>query len=283
MRLALREWPGGEPAVLLLHGLASTSRIFDLLAPELSPEFRVAAYDQRGHGESAKPSSGYGFEDLAGDAEAVRRGLRLGRPVVLGHSWGANVALEHAVRYPRSVSGLVLLDGGFLNLRSRMDWTTAKEQMTPPHLAGMRVEEFLALARRRMDGQFEWMPAHTEIVGSMMRIDRDGRIRPRLSLRNHLRIVRALWAQDAIGLLRRVRVPTLVLAVHGPHIVPGEDRWLEAKRDDAAAVETIGEPVTFEWIEGIHDLPIQDPVRLALRLREFVHERIPRYPVRDDR
>ena len=61
VRLSVREWPGEGAGVLLLHGLASTSRIWDLVAPRLSPGLRPVAYDQRGHGMSGKPSSGYGL------------------------------------------------------------------------------------------------------------------------------------------------------------------------------------------------------------------------------
>ena len=83
------------------------------------------AYDQRGHGRSTKPSSGYGFERPTADAAAVIRATGLGRPIVVGHSWGANVALELAVRHPRLVSrgdpagrGL-LIDAGPVRLAHR--------------------------------------------------------------------------------------------------------------------------------------------------------------------
>ena len=46
--------------LVLLHGLASTQRIWDLMLPRLVRRFRVVTYDARGHGRSAKPSSGYG-------------------------------------------------------------------------------------------------------------------------------------------------------------------------------------------------------------------------------
>ena len=62
VRLAARGWEGDAPGVLLLHGLASSSHIWDLVAPRLAPALRVIAYDQRGHGRSGKPTSGYGFE-----------------------------------------------------------------------------------------------------------------------------------------------------------------------------------------------------------------------------
>ena len=45
---------------------------------------------------------------------------------------GANVALELAVRRSRSVGGTVLVDGGFLTMRERFDWATAKRTLSPP-------------------------------------------------------------------------------------------------------------------------------------------------------
>src|SRR6266545_1920073 len=76
VRLAVREWPSGGPSILLLHGLASSSHIWDLVAPRLAPRFRVVAYDQRGHGLSGKPSSGYGCDVLvAGGFLSMRDGM----------------------------------------------------------------------------------------------------------------------------------------------------------------------------------------------------------------
>lgn len=272
VRLMAREWPGDGPAVLLLHGLASSSRILDLLAPQLASSFRVVAYDQRGHGRSTKPDRRYGFDHVAGDALAVIRAFRLDRPVLVGHSWGANVALEVAARWPRRVAGAVLIDGGFLSLRDEMDWRTARTVLAPPPLAGMRVEDFLAMARSGFEGRLTVTPEVEAAVLSIVRVDREGRIRPRLSLRHHLRILRALWEQDTLALLRGIRVPTLVLAtrVRGPR--PEEVPFLEAKRAASHAVRAIGAPVAFEWIEGIHDIPLQRPEALARRIGRFVSD-----------
>jgi pimeloyl-ACP methyl ester carboxylesterase len=271
VRLAVREWPGTESPLLLLHGLASSSHIWDLVAPRLQRSgSRVVAYDQRGHGRSGKPSSGYGFERVAADAASVIRGTRLGRPVVVGHSWGANVALELAVRHRRMVRGLVLLDGGFLNLRGRMDWSTAKEQLAPPELKGTPVYEFLEMLRYFLDGQIEITPEVEAVFLSLMRVDRQGNIHPRLSRANHLRILRALWEQDTLGLLRRTEVPTLVLAARSRSGLPDSAGFLEEKERAAPTVRAIGGPVRFEWIEGIHDVPLQRPDAVAQRITRFV-------------
>jgi pimeloyl-ACP methyl ester carboxylesterase len=272
VRLAVREWPGKGPSILLLHGLASSSHIWDLVAPRLAPRFRVVAYDQRGHGLSGKPSSGYGFDRLIADAAAVIRTLRLGRPVVVGHSWGANVALQLAVDRPRLVSGDVLVDGGFLSMRDRMDWRTARTMLAPPQLKGMSLQQFRAGMRGFTRGAVELTPEIESVFLSLMRVDGDGNIHPRLSRANHLRILRALWEQDAQGLLRRVQVPTLVLAVRS---APGEADsagFMEEKERAAEVVKAIDKAVRFEWIEGIHDIPLQRPDAVAEQIERFARE-----------
>jgi pimeloyl-ACP methyl ester carboxylesterase len=267
VRLLIRDGGEGRRPALLLHGLASTSRIWDLVAPRLaSAGVRAIAVDQRGHGRSGKPSSGYGFERITGDALAVIRALGLRRSVVVGHSWGANVALELAVRRPRSVRALVLVDGGFLNLQDRFDWPTAKRVLAPPEIAGTPLDEFLRRVGEVLGGAVEVTPEVEAIALSLMRVDRAGRIHPRLSRANHLRILHALWQQDAVGLLRRVRVPTLVIAARTRPGAPDPAEFQEAKRRAVGVVRAIGDPVRFEWMDGIHDLPLQRPEALARRI-----------------
>jgi pimeloyl-ACP methyl ester carboxylesterase len=267
VRIHVREWPGGDHAALLVHGLASTSRIWDLVAPRLARAgLHVVAYDQRGHGRSSKPSSGYGFDRTTADAAALIRTLGLRTPVVVGHSWGANVVLELAVRRPRSVGACVLIDGGFANLRDRFDWRTAKEVLAPPKLAGTPVEEFLGFLRTMLGGVMTVTTEVEETLLSLVAVDREGKIRPRLSRANHLRILRSLWEQDTVGLLRRVRLPTLVLAVHSTPATPDSAGFMEQKRRAARVVRAIGGPVRFEWIDGIHDVPLQRPEAVARRI-----------------
>src|SRR3990172_10263932 len=121
LRFHYREYAPAEteaPArpLVLLHGVASTSRIWLLAGPLLAERFRVFALDQRGHGESGKPDSGYDFATVVGDLDAFIDALGLDRPVVVGHSWGGNVALQFAADRPGRARGLVLVDGGFLEV-----------------------------------------------------------------------------------------------------------------------------------------------------------------------
>jgi len=269
VRVAVRDLGGRGRDLLLLHGLASSSHIFDLVAPRLADRFRVVAYDQRGHGESGKPSARYGFERVTADAIEVIDALGLERPIALGHSWGANVVLELGVRAPERVSGLILLDGGFSSLRERMDWPTAKQTLAPPPIAGMTVEAFLERMRGFLSRDLEVTPEIEAVALSLMRVDGEGRIRPRLSRANHMRILHALWAQDVRGLLERLTVPTLVVGTRRTDVPEDERAFLEAKAEAAEELSRLGGPVGFEWIEGIHDVPLQRPDALAELIARF--------------
>ena len=272
VRLAVRDLGGRGRDLLLVHGLASTSHIFDLVAPYVTGDLHVVAYDQRGHGESGKPTTRYGFEHVARDASEVIRGLGLERPVTLGHSWGANVVLELGVREPTAVAGLILLDGGFSSMRDRMDWTAAKERLAPPPLSGMPLDEFLAMVRTSMGADLEVTPEVEAIALSLMRVDREGRIHPRLSRANHLRILRAIWEQDVRGLLRSVPVPTLVVGTRRTDVRDEDRSFVAAKEAAAEEISRLEGPVRFEWIEGIHDVPLQRPDVVAELIRRFAAE-----------
>jgi len=117
--LAYVKIAGSEPALLLVHGFTDTSRSFSLLAPHLVGR-RLIIPDLRGHGASPE-GRGCGIGDFAEDIAGLVRCLRLERPVVVGHSLGAMIALELAARQPELVGGLVLLAG------------TLKPDLAPDH------------------------------------------------------------------------------------------------------------------------------------------------------
>jgi pimeloyl-ACP methyl ester carboxylesterase len=273
VKLSVRSYAGPSktsPGLLLHHGLASSQHIWDLMIARLTSRFRVVTFDARGHGRSGKPDRGYGFDHVVGDALDVIRATRMGRPLMGGHSWGAMVALELAARHPRRITGAVLVDGGIDRMSDSLDWQTAKRELAPPHLAGMPVEEFRALIRTFSADAVEVTPEVEDIVLSVMRIRPDGTIAPYLSRANHLRILRAIWEQDPLELYPRLRVPVLAVVASGSND-PAQRGSQERKRASAEAVRHAATrvPVRITWIEGIHDVPLQHPDRLARRIERF--------------
>ena len=110
--LAYGEWPGdpGRLPIVGIHGIASNHRAFLDLAPLLAPR-RVVAHDLRGRGSSRRDEP-FGVARHAADLLALCDALELRRPLLVGHSLGAYVAVEAAVAAPGRFAGIVLLDGG---------------------------------------------------------------------------------------------------------------------------------------------------------------------------
>jgi len=273
--LAVRRFPlprPDAPGLVMHHGLASSQHIWDLMLPRLARRFQVVTFDARGHGESSKPTSGYGFDRTVSDLVAVADAAGLRSPVVVGHSWGAMVALEAVAARSRRFAAAVLVDGGLVPLGRSMDWPTARERLAPPHLAGMPLAEFRGMMRTFFADAVHVTPDVEAIVLSVMRVDTRGRIHPRLSRANHLRILHAIWEQDPIALYGQVRAPVLGVLTRLEDGTAEDRERSEAKRAAAQEARTAARDrdVRFTWIDGIHDVPLQHPATLGGRIERFV-------------
>lgn len=100
--------PDGVP-VVLLHGWLDSRRCFDQLLAGLPERVRAFAFDQRGHGDAAKPAHGYGLRDFADDVGAFMDEVGLEAAVLVGASSGGYVAQRFAVDDPGRTLGLGLL------------------------------------------------------------------------------------------------------------------------------------------------------------------------------
>ena len=272
LRLHYRDWGGEGRPVVLLHGLASNARIWDLTAPHLSDGFRVIAPDQRGHGLSDKPDDGYTLEDVTGDLAALIEALTLDRPLIVGHSWGGNVALQFAADRPDRLCAVVLVDGGFLEISAvqGMTWERAQQVMAPPPLDGMKLNSFLKTARNWPELGPIWNDQVKEIVLANFQVRSDGTIRRRLTIDNHMQILRSLWEQRPSQMWEGLRCPALLIPAARDNPDPGRAMWMDAKRKAIAVALERSSAVQVLWMEDtIHDVPLQRPRELAEAVAEF--------------
>jgi pimeloyl-ACP methyl ester carboxylesterase len=271
LRLHLRDWggPDAPPPILLVHGLASNARIWDLLAPLLAPNFRLVAIDQRGHGLSDKPDDGYDLATIADDLASAIVALGWLRPLVVGHSWGANVALQLAADHPELPAGIVLLDGGTNELASAMPLEETLERLAPPRLAGTPRAEFLERLRSRWTSEVLSQGVEEAIMGNFA-IDAEDRIAPHLTYENHLKIVRGMWEQRPTQLFSHVVCPTLIIPAE---LSPADQRaaeWVDRKRRAVAVAEVAMPHARVVWAhDTIHDVQLQRPAWLASELAAF--------------
>lgn len=90
----------GTP-ILLIHGSTIDSHTdWDSVIPALAKEYKVIAFDCRGHGRSNNPRRSYSFKELADDAAAFVRAMGYEKAHIIGHSNGGNVALVTGIEHP---------------------------------------------------------------------------------------------------------------------------------------------------------------------------------------
>jgi len=118
---------GGGPPVALVHGLLIW---YFTAALALARSHRLLMYDLRGHGRSERTASGYDLASMTGDLAQLLDGFDAAPVALVGHSYGALIALRYALENPERVSRLVLVDAPlpparFDEIRSFLDLSPA--------------------------------------------------------------------------------------------------------------------------------------------------------------
>ncbi len=262
VRLHLRDWrpprDAGEAATfLLLHGLASNARTWDGVAAALADAgHRAIAVDQRGHGLSDKPATGYDFDTVTDDLRRLIAALEIERPILAGQSWGGNVVLAFGARFPGVARGLIFVDGGFLELAGRGPWAQVSRELAPPNLVGTpraQLKTWVAAAHPT------WDDAGVEATLANFETLPDGTVRPWLTYDRHLQNLRARYDQRPRALFPRVQEPVLIVAADD-----GSD-WAARKREPVAMAQAGLVQAMVAWLSGPHDLHVDQPETLAGR------------------
>jgi pimeloyl-ACP methyl ester carboxylesterase len=194
----------GQP-ILLIHGLGSSARDWELQVPAFAPQFQVIAADLRGHGRSAKPRGRYSISLFAGDMAALLRALGAGPAHVVGLSLGGMVALELALSSPEIVRSLVIINSGpeapASSLRERLGLVGVYlRRVALVRLRGMRaLGELLARQLLPEPGQATLRRAFVERWAENDR-------------RAYLAALRAIGGWSARHRLPALRCPTLVVS-----------------------------------------------------------------------
>jgi pimeloyl-ACP methyl ester carboxylesterase len=237
----------------LLHGLSSNARYWERLARHF-PDRRLVALDQRGHGLTGQPAraprfpDGYAMDQLLQDVVFLIAELGLGQPVVVGHSWGATIALELVGTRQGSAAGLVFIDGPVQSAANLFSWEEAQTLMQPPLPRFATFED--AVAQSRLDFEGTWDQDLEPFVKARVIPDGEALVLT-LTAPVRLELLRGLYDAQPDVLWPLVEVPAAVLlAKHGPA------RISRSKEAGAARLKELAPNVEVSWYDSPHDIPL---------------------------
>ena len=158
---------GEGPDLVLIHGLTGNLAVWHLrIVPELAEHSRVLTYDLRGHGHSDTPSCGYTLDAMAEDLLELLDELEIERPLIAGHSYGADVALYHALRQPDRIREAIAIEAALPALEENRahegwvgwsHWAQALEEAGHPVPAAKR-SDMRYMIRATIDLPKQWGP-----------------------------------------------------------------------------------------------------------------------------
>ena len=237
VRLHVIDLPGGDPPLVLLHGLSANAHEFGgLIAAGLNPSFRIVAPDLRGRGRSDRPATGYRMADHARDILALLDAMGLGRVVLGGHSFGAYLGIYIAAKHPERVARLVVIDAA-LRLHPQVG------EMLRPSLARLeRVSPSVAAYLEEVRGApylaGAWDPAIEGYYRAEIVEEADGSARSSTSASAIAQALEGVGAEPWAELVGRVTQPTLLINAVGAYGPPGSIPLVseEYARETAAAI-----------------------------------------------
>jgi pimeloyl-ACP methyl ester carboxylesterase len=191
---------------------------------------------------------------MAGIASAIEQ-LGLDRPVVVGHSWGAALALEFVARHPELVSGLVFVDGPIHGVARIFGWHEVEANMQPAFPRYATLAGAIAETRAHL-GQ-AWGDDLQPFVESGLRRDGDALV-PALTPPARHRILSDLYASDPEQLWPNIKVPAAALIAR-----KSDARISRSTETGILRVAEIAPLVRIERFETPHDIPLYAPAAVA--------------------
>ncbi len=258
----------GYPLVLM-HGGPGLDHFTLLPFRQLADRFTLVFYDHRCNGRSAgAPVSSMTWQNLAADAEALRQRLGFERWAVLGHSFGGMVALEYALRYPASLSHLVLVDTGgdswwpqqnAADLLARRGYSPKKVELVRRWENGeFTPREYVRIVLRIGDvychGSFWWLTVRDAIRGQWR-----SKMRPEVWIFAGRQLWKGWTVMDRLG---EISVPTLVMAGRDDVFFPPEHQGQLAAGIPRARLQIVE--------RAGHDPYSERPAEVMAALRDFI-------------
>jgi len=203
--------PEDAPLLVLSNGIMMSTASWAFQTAALSKHLRVLTYDCRGMWKSDHPQGSYSMELHADDLAGLLDALDIKQAHIAGISYGAEISLVFALKYPQRTQSLVVIDGV-----SQIDpllhgqtypWLAAAEKKDP---------EMLFQTSYHMNFSEDWIQANREFLEGSVERYAD------IDMAAFAELMKAFYELDITDRLDQIEVPTM--------IVVGEEDLIKGRR-----------------------------------------------------
>ncbi len=268
-------WDIGDkrnPTIVCFHGLAGNGLYsFGELLPFIKKHFHVIVLDSPGHGKTTafESEEAYLFSNMAAWLNQILKRIVKGSYYMMGHSWGADVALHFTRYYPKNVLGLVLLDGAFTFPQNQPEMTFTYAYSGWQNY----MEQAIYLNKTDIFNEYQtytqrWDSEKESYVASLFTTRQDGKFELMAATLTVLAIIKAFFAEPFTDAYSFINAPTLLLYASHP-LELNEART----KGVSQLVENI-EDITIEKIDdSSHMLQWDQPEQIANRLLAWAEKK----------
>lgn len=233
---------GAEQTVVLIHGMFSNLSIYYFnIAPVLAKHFHVVMYDLKSHGMSERFLDGYDLDNMSSDLIGLIDHLQLENVHLVGYSFGGLIALKTALEYPERVNQLVVMEAPDpQDEKARNIIDEYSKEFLEHYVANFTDTTKVQMGKRQMEKNhrmYEFLFNQTSIKADMIR-------------EKHF-----LGETD----FSKLTAHTLLLYGADSNCRPTGE-WLQSQISQSE----------LELIPGDHNIPIQEPQRIAETIAQFL-------------
>jgi pimeloyl-ACP methyl ester carboxylesterase len=266
VRLHVEDWGQGQP-VVFLHGWPLSHEMFEYQINQLGNEFRCILIDRRGFGKSDQPWSGYDYDTLADDIQAVLEALDLNGVILVGFSMGGAEALRHLSRHGSNrISKLVLLGAAAPRLLKAPDFEEGVDKSVFDEMIENIIQDRAAFVESFSKDFFGATILNTPLSSKLM--DWFHSLIMKSSPRAFINCILTFSQADLRDDLAKVDVPTLIIHGTADKIVP-YDLTARAMHQEIAGSRLIS------YEDAPHGFFYTEWPQLNRDLEAFIKEEVP--------
>jgi pimeloyl-ACP methyl ester carboxylesterase len=248
--LAAEERGSGAPAIVLIHSIGGSRADWSAVAPRLAKRHRVVLVDLPGHGRSPAASSRPTVPEASAALARTLSKMKIERAVLVGHSYGALVALQTAIDRPKSAAAVVVVDASSFMAADSERIAQAEKFLT---------ERYTVYVSAVFSGMSNDQALGDSLAARALRVPQ-----PVLSA-----YFRDSWREDLRPKIRSLKTPVFLVATEATW--PVGESWTSARR--RLGYETAGPAVGRRIIGSGHMVALDQPDSLAAVIGDVASRR----------